>query len=107
MSNKIFLTRLFSYFIYNSRIQHGYIPDIIKILVKYKLEEYLSNFMTHGHFPSKMIWKSIVKNSVEKVQTENWLNRVNNQDDFLRFISIRKSVSIAKVFKTAKCTKEV
>ena len=45
LSKKIFFVRLFSYLIDTDRDNYGFIPDIISILYKYNLHEYLTEFI--------------------------------------------------------------
>jgi hypothetical protein len=41
LTKRIFMTRLFSYFVDNSRKHFGFVPDIIGILYHYELSDYL------------------------------------------------------------------
>ena len=43
----------------------GFIPDIVEILSKYDLTQYLLDNIADGHFPCKAIWKSLVQNAVK------------------------------------------
>ena len=44
----------------------GFIPDIVRILRKYSLWEYLDNYLQTGNFPSKSEWKRVVVDSLKK-----------------------------------------
>jgi hypothetical protein len=65
----------------------GIIPNIVRILQKYKLEKYLENYVTTALLPSKSQWKSIVEIAVKEIE-ERDLN-VTLQDPRLnRFSNI-------------------
>ena len=51
---KLFNYRLFSFFISDNSLKLGFIPDIVRILLKYSLEDYLQRYMATGLFPIKV-----------------------------------------------------
>ena len=48
----------------------GFIPDIVRILKKYSLWEYLDYYLQTGNFPIKSEWKRVVVESLKKVENE-------------------------------------
>ena len=73
----------------------GFFKNILGILEKYNLLEYLQNFMQSGTFPTKGCWKNIVKSRISTVQQQLWLDRIDNNSEFRRFKKIHK-----ELFKT-------
>ena len=49
----------------------AFIPDLIGILRKYSLWEYMDNFLQSGDFPSKSEWKKLVMESIKHVENES------------------------------------
>ena len=107
LTKKLFLVRLFSYFIDTERIHYGFIPDIINILYRYNLHQYLSEFILEGTFPTKTSWKIIVNNAVDDVQRSEWLVRITNDSDFTRFKKIHTSVILANYLKHSYTNREI
>jgi hypothetical protein len=54
-------------FIDNPNKKCGLFPDLYRILQKYDLVYFLNNFVTYGIFQTKYHWKSVVKESIDKV----------------------------------------
>ena len=107
ISKKIFITRLFSFFIDTNRVQHGFIPDIVSVLYKYQLHDYMTDFLFTSFFPDKRTWKIIVNRTVNSVQSDEWNNRVHIDSDFKRFINIHKSVIMNKFWNKVKSCVEI
>lgn len=81
----IFVYRVF-HFLNNPRKSKGFIPDIFKILGKYKLSNTINEYLRTGYFPSKSSWKTIVRESVlEKSNADLQLRMVNDQDLYMLF----------------------
>ena len=51
-------------------IMKGFIPDVVNILRKYGLTEYLENYCLRAEFPPKVPWKNSVKRAVKEQQKE-------------------------------------
>ena len=64
LAKQIFLQRLFSCLL-DGRNHIGFIPDILNILCKYNLYEFLITYISDGNFPDKLQWKRLVVNAVE------------------------------------------
>ena len=50
----------------------GFLPDIIEVLQKYELSQYLEAYIANGEFPSKLVWKNIICTAVGKLEQSNW-----------------------------------
>ncbi|KAH3849670.1 hypothetical protein DPMN_092073 [Dreissena polymorpha] len=64
----LFILRLCKFDLCENR-KIGLIPDIVKILQKYNLEDYLTTFKTNSLLPSKEKWKSVCKKAVRQHET--------------------------------------
>ena len=106
-TKKIFLYRLFSYLIDTERKQYGFIPDIMNILFQYKLSEYILDFVLEGFFPSKQVWKNIVILAVQEHQRSEWLIRISNDTDFIRFRNIHNEVEVARFWTKSSSAVEI
>ena len=84
LTKQIFLQRLFSCLL-DGRNHIGFIPDILIILCKYNLYEFLITYISDGNFPDNLQWKRIIVNAVESKHNNDWLIRINSDNDFKRF----------------------
>ncbi len=81
----IFNFRLNLYFVKGCTGQLGFIPDICRILVKYRLMPYMTTYLNSATFPSKAQWKSFVKRRVNSFHNSAWLDRTSQDSDFETF----------------------
>ncbi|CAG2211653.1 unnamed protein product [Mytilus edulis] len=65
------------------------------------------DFLREGVFPTKQSWKAIVKNTVDKVQTDEWTRRLHNDNNFSRFRSVHLSVRVPDFWKSSKSSREI
>lgn len=107
LSKKIFLTRLFSYLVNFKRKHFGFIPDIVNILTKYELLDYLIDYISDGLFPNKPTWKIIVNCAIDKEQTQGWRQRIESDSDFSRFRQLHNSIQVAPFIRNAKSFIEI
>ena len=107
LTKKLFLVRLYSYFIDTERKHYGFIQEIMDILYKYYLHEYVIIFMRDGVFPTKQSWKIIVNNTVDKVQSDEWTRRIQSDNNFSRFRNIHLSVKVPDFWKCARSSREI
>ena len=72
LTKHIFLRRLFLHLhrtMSSCTVKHlGFIPDLKRILLKYKLNEYLENVIMGLQLPSKYCWKRIIGKSVRNYE---------------------------------------
>ncbi|CAC5367697.1 unnamed protein product [Mytilus coruscus] len=69
----------------------GFTVDIMNILQKYDLSTYFDNFCETGRFPTPLVWKRIVKTGVAAFEIVDWTRRINFDDDFVAFKTIKKA----------------
>jgi hypothetical protein len=50
----------------------GFVPDLVGILQKYCLWEYMDNFLQSGNFPFKSEWKKTVIENINHTEIELW-----------------------------------
>ncbi|KAH3857413.1 hypothetical protein DPMN_100020 [Dreissena polymorpha] len=79
-----------------------FIPDIVKILQKYHLEDYLTNFKTNSLFPSKEKWKSVCRKAVRQHETSHWRMRLEQHNDFSLFKEVHTGLEPATIWRVAK-----
>ncbi|CAB4017039.1 Hypothetical predicted protein [Paramuricea clavata] len=50
----------------------GFVPELVRILQKYCLWEYMDNFLQSGNFPNKSEWKKTVIENINHTEIEFW-----------------------------------
>ena len=61
LASKVFSRRLFQFRNRCTIINFGFIPDLLTILKKYHLQDYIEQYIQTCSFPSKYIWKRVCK----------------------------------------------
>jgi len=86
VSRDIFIKKLILFINDQSCATLGFIPDICKMLFKYDLHDIVNNLLSPLHvIPSKYEWKSRVKSSILRCETELWDQRMAASIDFIFF----------------------
>ena len=91
ISFRILIRRLFV--IKHSANNHktlGFTNDCVKLFQKYNLVEFVDVFLTNGTFPSMRTWKHLVYDTIRKYELSEWIQRLNDDDEFDRFRSIHQ-----------------
>lgn len=81
---------------------HGFIPDVVRILKKYNLEQHILSFMENGTFLSKHTWKCICKRAVSLYEETAWSARIAISDDCTRFRKIHTELKPSILWEAAK-----
>ena len=71
----VFHIRLNSYFV-NRNVQIGFFSDIMRLLEKYGLTDYIERFKIRGVFPTKLVWNKLVKQRIRQYEAVEWQNRM-------------------------------
>jgi hypothetical protein len=82
----------------DNRHRIGFVPEMLNILSKYNLSDFLTNYTKNADFPGKPHWKRIVVDAVNQKHDYDWQTRINLDNDFNRFRRIHFSVSISSVW---------
>ncbi|CAG2221397.1 unnamed protein product [Mytilus edulis] len=104
LTKQIFIYRLFQYFGDTSRKQHGFIPDVTKILSKYSLLNFLNSYMFTGCFPTKLQWKNIVNGAINQHEKHRKEERMRSDNDFTRFLRLSENNGYDFIWQYAKYT---
>ena len=64
--------------------QHGFIPDVIKLLEKYQMLHIVHRFVDTSRFPSKNAWNRLLKGRLHQSAICSWNSRTLAQE-FYRF----------------------
>ena len=96
---QIFVRNYFMYLDNTSSVKYGYIPDVCKLLYKYKLQ-YIMNYYIENNpaFPSKSKWKNIVNNCIVRSETILWNNRLDADREFEFFKYLHTDIKPAIVY---------
>ena len=103
LTKQIFLRRLFLHqhrTMSSCTVKHlGFIPDLKRILLKYKLNEYLENVIMGLQLPSKYCWKRIIDKSIRNYEM-NQLNILYAVDsEFSRYRKIHTTQNIYHLWR--------
>ena len=90
---KLFLHRLMAFKNYVTTLSVGFISDVTRIINKYKLNNFIENFISKSYFPPKTIWKHIVKPSLNYTFTSSWNQTVINDSAHGRFAFIHNYIT--------------
>ncbi len=91
LPKQVFLSRLFAYKNGCVATATGFIPDIVNVLRRYSLSQYLETFTNCLQFPSKHSWKTVVKRAVRKTEVDSWKQRLLDDPDFAAFRLVHKT----------------
>ena len=87
----LFLNRLVHYQNNVSLANAGFIHDVMRIVNKYCLSNYIDLYISDGYFVPKTIWKHIVNRSIRSHHCEQWSASTSNDLACKRFVSIHNS----------------
>lgn len=108
ITKQIFLRRLFTYLQdITDRTPLGFIPDIMVILQKYNLMNYIHEYSLNHTFPNTSAWKKIVKNTLFRFETTNFKQTLQTDDDFVRFKEVHDIIRPSILWQTVTTTAEL
>lgn len=76
LHKQIFIKRIYAYLGGAAPISMGFVPDIISILQKYELYNYLEDYLNNGVFPSKAVWRNLVTRRIHDREEQSWRQRM-------------------------------
>ena len=94
--NQIFYLRYFMYFEQDNTT--GFMADIWKILIKYGLNQFLTEFINTLNFPTKQQWKKLVNKTVFQTEECLWHNRVESDTDFQRYNKLQDGIQLSVIY---------
>ena len=90
-SKQLFTYRLHSYFTMHASVNSGFIPDIISILDKYELLDYLKTFLACVFYPKKSMENDYLQ-SIEHIETCEWIVRNKTESTDRTIINIQSDL---------------
>ena len=72
--------------------------DLIRVLHKYDIHNYLHRYSVGSSFPGKIPWKHIVKENISRVENSNWSGGLVRKGA-LRFHEIHPTLSVHPLYK--------
>ena len=85
---RIFLVRLTRWKWNSTNKMKGFLPDIVRILHKYDLMDILTEYILLDRFPSKYLWKKIVREHVYAHHNRQWQDKINSHEQLAMFAEI-------------------
>ena len=98
LPKRVFTVRLFEYLNNNQSTNLGFVNDISRIIQKYSLDRFILTYVNNASFPSKNIWKNIVKQTVNSYYNTTWKNVINTNSDFTDFKFLQSTVHLASLW---------
>ncbi|CAG2250167.1 MIZ1 [Mytilus edulis] len=102
LPKRILLLRLLEFRNKCSKKQDGFVPDLIKIAVKYDLINFVEDFVKSGSFPSKTVWNRYISTSIAKSENNRWQQRISVDSDFEVFRKIHTHIVPHRAWVIAK-----
>ncbi|CAG2251433.1 unnamed protein product [Mytilus edulis] len=102
LPKRILLLRLLEFRNKCSKKQDGFVPDLIKIAVKYDLINFVEDFVKSGSFPSKAVWNRYISTSIANSENNRWQQRISVDSDFEIFRKIHKHIVPHRAWVIAK-----
>ena len=88
VSQQVFRIRFQSFQNCNNT-QMGFAHEIDRLLGKYSLKQYLTGYLENGVFPSKRIWRSILRRAINSTAERSWHERISACPNIRNFLSIK------------------
>ena len=85
LHKRVFTARLFSALWSETKKSYGFIPDIIRILKKYSLYNYLEIYLESLQFPSKPTWKKLVSERIHHSENTAWREAMVEKPALIHF----------------------
>jgi hypothetical protein len=98
----IFVVRLSSFFNGVTKKKMGFIPNIVRILNKYGLGDYLTTYIQTGQVQTKSSWKSLVKASIHQFQLQSWRQGLHIKPELGYFRDVHTELQPLELWNTAK-----
>ena len=99
---QIFIRKYFMYLDNTSSVKYGFVPDVCKLLYKYRLQYIMNYYIENNNmFPSKGEWKNAVNKSVMRAETLLWNNKINADKDFEYFKYLHKDIKPAIIYQVS------
>ena len=91
------------HYVTNTNHQKGFFYDISRILHKYSLDEAMEDFITTGLFPTKEVWKHIVKTKINSFHL-NYNKSLMNSESLLNEFCVIKGddLSVSSIWKLSR-----
>ena len=87
-------------------IDSEFTADICSILSRYNLLDHLTQYAKTLVFPGKQSWKRVVSSAISHHELNLWQERVNLDNDFIRFRQLQFTISPATIYSTDKIMKD-
>ena len=85
---RIFLVRLIRWKWNRTSNLTGFLPQIVRILLKYDLMDTLTEYILQDRFPSKNIWKKLVNEHVYEHYNKHWRDKIIKHGQLPMFAEI-------------------
>ena len=99
--------RLNLYVLKGYKQQRGFIPNAVRLLIKYNLFNYLLVYVRNSTFPNRYRWKKIVNITLKQFHTNAWKLRAQHDVDFTRFLAVHGSIQQSNLYLLANNRHEI
>ena len=109
LPRNVLMSRLVLYCHKCTEDNFGFVPDVMNIIHKYDLVNYIDTLLSRSVFPNQRKWRSIVKKRLLDYEDYFLKERLNNDNDFAYFKHIHNSVEPHRawtILRLFPCLKE-
>ena len=99
---KLLIIRVYQFMNKLTVYDTGYVKDIVRILEKYSLYSFLTEFLHSGSFPAKALWKKLCKTTVFNLEQRKWTDRIHSDNEFEIFKTVHFRLSPALCWRLAQ-----
>ena len=101
IASQVFLNRLYQFRNKCAHANRGFVPDVVEILHKNNLHDYLETYISTNTFPKKEQWKRTCKQTIISYEQTKWRLRISSCDDYFRFREVNQTLTPSVIWKAA------
>ena len=101
IASQVFLNRLYQFRNKCAHANRGFVPDVVEILHKNNLHDYLETYISTNTFPKKEQWKRTCKQTIISYEQTKWRRRISSCDDYFRFREVNQTLTPSVIWKAA------
>jgi len=97
ITKRVFIYEMYNTIVYGKTTE-TVTGDLVRVLNKYNLYDYLYTYITGSDFPDKTAWKAIVRLEIERVEQSSWRNGLSEKN-VVRYQRIQPQLQSSLLYK--------
>lgn len=98
----LFINRLFSYLYEAAKKPLGFVSDVIGVLRKYDLYNFLEEYLEYGNIPNAKVWKKLIIHKISSRQMVIWKHGVGHKKELEHYGTIHTFLQPLELWNVAK-----